>query len=92
MSRSANDDDDALLEARLQNLPRIAQVVHDDNSKSKEDPAVRSYKPSRESIAMMHGELDGSITNEAQNISSYPDNPTSETKTAPADSSCCLIL
>jgi hypothetical protein len=100
MSRSASDDGHAL-EARLQNLPRIQKVVHDDdNSKTRTDPDVRSYKPSRESIAMMHGELDGSIaiTNDGaqeNTSSSHPGhNRVRETKNAPGggDSSCCLIL
>jgi hypothetical protein len=95
MSRSANDND--RLEAELMNLPRIAQVVHDhpldDNSKA-DNAVVRSYKPSRESIMMMHGELDSSNTHEAQKISSVSarSNNTSPTKTAPGASSCCFIL
>jgi hypothetical protein len=96
MSKSANDND-VPLEAGLVNLPRIAQVVHDhppDVSSKVDDAAVRSYKPSRESIMLMHGELDGGSTNEAQKMSSestHSNNPR-PSKTAPGASPCCITL
>ena len=94
--RSAHDNNDSL-EAGLMNLPRIAQVVHnhppDDSSKA-DNAVICSYKPSRESIMMMHGELDGSSTHEAQKMSSEsaPSNNPRTTETAPGTTSCCLIL